>query len=136
VDNIIQEDLLFMKKVKRRKFNKNFKCKACGKCCKVEGYIHVSNTDIKNISRHLKMTEKQFRDKYVRWVHNIGRVLPSGVNSSCIFLKNGKCGIYQARPVQCSSFPYWDMITGDNDEWEYAKSYCKGCREMGEIIIS
>jgi len=136
VDNIIKEDLRFMKKVKRRKFNRNFKCKACGRCCRVEGYIHVSNTDIKNISRHLKMTEKQFRDKYVRWVHNTGRVLPSGVNSSCIFLKNGKCGIYQARPVQCSSFPYWDMITGDNDEWEYAKSYCKGCREMGEIIIS
>ena len=123
------------KKMKKTKLNKAFKCQACGECCKVDGYIHVTKGDIKNIATHMKLSIETFRDKYVLWVKAVGRVLPGGVRSSCIFFEKGKCAIYKARPVQCRTFPYWDMIKKDKKEWKYAKTYCPGCTDLKELYL-
>ncbi len=115
--------------------NKNFKCTGCGECCKIDGYIHVNKTDIKRFALHFGISVSEFKEKYVKRVPGWGNVLKGGREGPCVFLKNGKCSAYGARPVQCRTFPYWDMITSSPSEWEETKKYCPACRAMGEILI-
>lgn len=37
----------------------------------------------------------------------------------CIFLStDGKCGIYETRPVQCRTYPFWPSLLSSPDDWE------------------
>lgn len=67
-----------------------------------------------------------FKKKYVR-----AEVSPSNGDGSetwmclkrkegaCIFLDPvGKCGIYDVRPVQCSTYPFWPSLLNRKEEWE------------------
>ena len=37
---------------------------------------------------------------------------------ACIFLDpSGKCGIYDARPIQCHTYPFWPSLLEDQDVW-------------------
>lgn len=45
---------------------------------------------------------------------------------ACIFLKDSKlCSIYQVRPVQCSTYPWWPELLTDA-AWEDEATRCEG----------
>jgi Fe-S-cluster containining protein len=45
---------------------------------------------------------------------------------NCVFFKEGKCSIYQHRPIQCRTFPYWPEVSSRDDiQAELAKE-CPG----------
>ena len=80
-------------------------CLQCANCCK--NYSPRFKTpDIKRISRHLKMRESEFIDKYLL-VDEDGDFV---VNAKpCPFLgANNFCSIYEDRPSDCRRFPYTD----------------------------
>ena len=38
---------------------------------------------------------------------------------SCVFLdESGKCGIYDARPVQCHTYPFWPSLLENSEAWK------------------
>ena len=80
-------------------------CLQCANCCK--NYSPRFKTpDIKRISKHLKMRESEFIDKYLR-VDEEGDFVAKSV--PCPFLDaNNFCGIYEQRPSDCHRFPYTD----------------------------
>ncbi|MDF1875692.1 YkgJ family cysteine cluster protein [Sulfurimonas sp. SAG-AH-194-I05] len=95
-------------------------CETCeGRCCTGEsGYIYVNKQEIKNISTLLKMEEKEFVAKYLfkkmyKYSLKERKVLKEGTSIDsyeCIFYdaaSNG-CTIYEVRPLQCRTFPFWD----------------------------
>jgi Fe-S-cluster containining protein len=80
-------------------------CLQCANCCK--NYSPRFNTpDIKRISRHLKLKESEFIEKYLRVDEEgdyVARTLP------CPFLgADNYCTIYEERPSDCRRFPYTD----------------------------
>ena len=80
-------------------------CLQCANCCK--NYSPRFKTpDIKRISRHLKMRESEFIDKYLK-VDEDGDFV---VNTKpCPFLgADNYCNIYEVRPSDCVRFPYTD----------------------------
>lgn len=80
-------------------------CLQCANCCK--NYSPRFKTpDIKRISRHLKMRESEFINKYLV-VDEDGDFV---VNSKpCPFLgADNFCSIYEDRPSDCRRFPYTD----------------------------
>ena len=83
-------------------FNK-IDCIKCANCCK--GYSPRFKTpDIKRISRHLKLKEGEFIEKYLR-IDEDGDYVTRSV--PCPFLKeNNYCSIYEVRPSDCARFPY------------------------------
>ncbi len=94
----------------------SFACKECeGKCCVGEsGYIWVTSEEIKKISEFLKLNENEFRQNYlnkVKYKFSIKEVLIGG-SYECIFFddKEKKCQIYEVRPKQCKTFPFWDYF--------------------------
>ncbi len=80
-------------------------CLQCANCCK--NYSPRFKTpDVKRISRHLKMRESEFIEKYLL-VDEDGDFV---VNSlPCPFLgTDNYCTIYDERPSDCRRFPYTD----------------------------
>ncbi|MGZ8547868.1 MAG: YkgJ family cysteine cluster protein [Sulfuricurvum sp.] len=104
-------------------------CASCGgNCCTGEsGYIFVSVTEIAAIAKLLEMNERDFRRDYLRKEGFRFSLKEKRVDSSydCVFfnrLQNG-CSIYQARPLQCRTFPFWDYFRHRIDE---LKAECPG----------
>ena len=110
-----------------------FKCEKCGVCCAVPGYVHLTKEEGKNIAAFLGMEYKEFKKQYMKYILWAGYVLDMEVEGGCIFLRDGKCGIYPERPAQCRTFPFWPDIMKDYREWKYVSSYCPGVKNAKKI---
>ncbi len=44
---------------------------------------------------------------------------------TCQFLKEGKCSVYEARPTQCKTWPFWSELM-DIKNWLKAGEECPG----------
>ncbi len=80
-------------------------CLQCANCCK--NYSPRFKTpDIKRISKHLKMRESDFIEKYLKVDEEGDFVVRS---TPCPFLGTDNfCSIYEQRPSDCQRFPYSD----------------------------
>lgn len=80
-------------------------CLQCAACCK--NYSpRFKTTDIKRISKHLKLKESVFIDTYLTLDTDGDYVVQS---LPCPFLgKDNFCTIYENRPSDCKRFPYTD----------------------------
>lgn len=78
-------------------------CLQCAHCCK--NYSPRFKTpDIKRISRHLKMRESDFIERYLKVDEDGDFVVKS---TPCPFLgADNFCSIYEQRPSDCHRFPY------------------------------
>ncbi|MDI9366301.1 MAG: YkgJ family cysteine cluster protein [Flavobacterium sp.] len=84
---------------------KKIDCLNCAACCK--NYSpRFKTTDIKRISKHLKLRESVFIDTFLNLDSDGDYVVKS---SPCPFLgSNNYCSIYEQRPSDCHRFPYTD----------------------------
>ena len=80
-------------------------CLECAACCK--NYSPRFKTpDIKRISKHLRLKESDFIEKYLRLDEDGDYVVKS---KPCPFLgPDNYCSIYEVRPSDCERFPYTD----------------------------
>ncbi len=80
-------------------------CLQCAACCK--NYSpRFKTTDIKRISKYLKMKEGHFIETYLRLDDEGDYVMQS---VPCSFLgEDNFCTIYDQRPSDCERFPYTD----------------------------
>jgi len=92
-----------------------FKCKNCAQCCKVEGgdnTVLVFPSEIKRIRKKTGLKRDDFalpmpsqdRDSEGN-IHTFEWVLRK--NGNCIFLEDGVCRIYEARPYLCRTYPFY-----------------------------
>lgn len=100
------------------------KCDICGgKCCTGEsGFIWLNPEEIKNLVDFLQINESEFREIYTRKIGVRVSLKEKEYNGelACVFfdenLKN--CSVYEARPNQCRSFPFWEYFKTNLDELE------------------
>ncbi|MFP5041973.1 YkgJ family cysteine cluster protein [Parasediminibacterium sp. JCM 36343] len=80
-------------------------CLSCAACCK--NYSpRFKTTDIKRISKHLKLKESVFIDTYLNLDSDGDYVAKK---APCPFLgADNFCSIYEQRPGDCHRFPYTD----------------------------
>ena len=96
-----------------------FSCKQCGNCCRgpEPGYVWVSDEEIKALAARLELTVEQFGRRYLR---RIGAKLSlvERANHDCVFWQEGSgCVVYEQRPMQCRTFPFWAEITASRESW-------------------
>ena len=117
-----------------------FECRLCGRCCcgPDEGYVWVTEEEIAAIARHLGITPARMRELYVRKVDNRHSLKEKRPSNDCIFYRHdpdasgdgegasGQCLIYEVRPAQCRSWPFWPSNLTDPDAWAIAGMRCKG----------
>ncbi len=102
-----------------------FSCQQCGKCCTGSpGFVFVSEKDIENICRGLNLTRHEFKKQYLRKYHERLSLIEFD-DGRCIFWDNG-CKIYEFRPYQCRSFPFWWQTIRNEKCWEIVAKKCSG----------
>ena len=96
-----QLDTIF-REAHERTFQK-IDCLKCANCCKTTSPI-FRNTDIRRISKHLRMKESKFISEYLRTDEDADYVLQK---SPCSFLgADNECSIYEHRPLACREYPH------------------------------
>jgi Fe-S-cluster containining protein len=112
-----------------------FSCTMCGNCCTgPEGYVLVSDHEAQALARRMGIPVELFLERYTRQTSE-GRSLTerrSEHGLDCIFLDREKipgkavCGVYEDRPAQCRTWPFWPSVIASRQTWERAKRVCPG----------
>ena len=89
-----------------------FECTRCQRCCRLEpGYVFLSQRDLQALARAKALSVAEFTARYCRAV-DIGGFerlsLTEKANYDCSLWEDGACTVYESRPLQCRSFPFWD----------------------------
>ncbi|GJQ28895.1 MAG: zinc/iron-chelating domain-containing protein [Phycisphaerae bacterium] len=112
-----------------------FACTLCGHCCTgPEGFVLVNDAEAEALAAGLGMGIGEFITRYTRATPR-GRSLvekPTEFGADCVFLDRtrvpGKavCGVYENRPAQCRTWPFWRSNLQGRWAWERAKRTCPG----------
>ena len=108
----------------------NFSCRRCSFCCgHSPGFVYLSERDLKKLCEFFAADIGTFVEKYCRWAdYYYGEevlALLEKKNYDCILWDNG-CTAYGARPVQCSTYPFWSWMLRDRETWESCAADCPG----------
>jgi uncharacterized protein len=78
-------------------------CLSCGNCCKTLG-PRIINQDIDRLSKHLKIKQNIFIEKYLKIDEDNDYVFKS---MPCPFIDNENyCMVYSERPKACREYPH------------------------------
>jgi Fe-S-cluster containining protein len=84
---------------------KDFECIKCGACCKWEGVVVLTPEDIGRIAKHLSVDKDEFLEEYTKKQGKNIVLKNKPESSSCVFLEDNKCKIWDVKPKQCADFP-------------------------------
>jgi len=104
-----------------------FACLSCGKCCRIsDGVVHLTEDDVLRMAGFFDVSREEFLRKYSRKEYK-SRVLKDFPNGDCIFYREAQgCAVYEARPTQCRTFPFWKINLRSQETWESAAVDCHG----------
>lgn len=105
-----------------------FQCTGCGDCCTgAPGYVWVNQQEIDALAARLEMKVEKFEAKYVRRI-GVRRSLVEFSNGDCVFFDNQtrKCNVYNERPRQCRTWPFWNSNLKSPETWAETCESCPG----------
>ena len=120
----------------------NFTCSQCGNCCTGgPGFVWISRQEIVRLAEFLGITPAQTVEKYCRKIDgqfSLNEYRNSAGLYDCVFLKEQKvtvngvtqtrrgCSVYEVRPLQCRTWPFWPENLEDLEAWARASRRCHG----------
>ena len=105
-----------------------FNCTQCGNCCTgAPGFVWVNQAEIEQLAATLSLEVAEFERRFVRQV-GIRKSLIEYENGDCVFFNNvtRRCTVYNARPRQCRTWPFWDSNIRTPDAWRQTCEVCPG----------
>ncbi len=107
----------------------HFQCTGCGDCCTGDpGYVWVSEEEIASLAVQVALDVEEFERDYVRHLSQ-GTSLIERPNGDCVFFdsQTRRCTVYQWRPRQCRTWPFWRSNLQSRQAWEQTCRVCPGC---------
>jgi len=103
-------------------------CATCrGTCCRWGGYVWITEEEMIDIAQFMGMELGVFADTYVRAAYgklSLQDRLIDGEQICCMFDPyDNKCTIYEHRPSQCRTFPFWKQY---RESYIDLPDYCPG----------
>lgn len=95
-----------------------FRCQLCGQCCRhIKESVMVESLDAYRIAKYLRnqgQAVQSLSDIYARYTepvpiaedYPIFLLNTTGPDDACVFLEDGRCSIYPARPRVCRMYPF------------------------------
>jgi Fe-S-cluster containining protein len=88
--------------------------------------VWVREIEIASIARCLKLDVAEFARTYLRKTRR-DYALVEMANGDCVFwTPAGGCRIYEVRPTQCRTFPFWWEYMRSPRAWAEAARRCPG----------
>jgi Fe-S-cluster containining protein len=127
----------------------HFTCTQCGNCCTGgPGFVWISPEEIARLAAFLKITPAETVERYCRKIDgrwSLKEFRNAAGNYDCVFLKEEKvavpggaaggrsavltrrrCGVYDVRPLQCRTWPFWPENLWSRKTWDHAARRCHG----------
>lgn len=109
----------------------------CGDCCSGKrgpGYVWVGVEEMEALAELLQLEFDAFTRRYVRQVDDRFSLIEKP-NTDCIFYEHGTgCTVYEARPTQCRTYPFWPEIMGSRHAWEREGCFCPGIEQENSWV--
>ena len=103
-----------------------FECAGCGECCRLPGGgVEVAISEAREIAAYLNISYNSFVNEYCISDED-GLKIKDNDLQHCIFLEHGRCKIYEVRPLQCRTFPFWPENIKSQYRWNLLKDFCPG----------
>jgi uncharacterized protein len=109
-----------------------FECLQCGRCCAgpEQGYIWLSRHEMRLIADYLKISIKELKRNYLRRIGFRLTIVEEPHTRDCVFLRQTSqgrgCAIYEVRPAQCRSWPFWPNNLASSETWNWTAQKCPG----------
>ena len=110
-----------------------FTCQGSGKCCVnygTHGYVYVTLADRRRLAAELGIATREFTRRYCRKQHD--EFLLDDPGPACMFLEDRRCSVYDARPTQCRTWPFWPENMQPRS-WARVAEFCPGVGK-GDIV--
>ncbi|MBX7057467.1 MAG: YkgJ family cysteine cluster protein [Leptospirales bacterium] len=105
-----------------------FRCTGCGQCCRGPGSVYFTADDLAAIYEHLDLSaaeRRSLRQRLIQGKENGYYYHRTG--GACHFLDSEeRCRIYEVRPLQCRSFPFWPSSFADQESYTEMRAECPG----------
>jgi len=88
-------------------------------------WLRIEN--MHQIAEFLRLQLRDFTKKYVRKIGERWSLI-NAPNGDCIFYESG-CTIYQVRPTQCRTFPFWKENLEKPGNWQKTAKDCEGMNQ-------
>jgi Fe-S-cluster containining protein len=107
-----------------------FECTGCGACCRRRGayaFVYVNDREVDTLAAWLRITRRSFLRRHT-FLDELGWRQLRFSNDSCPFLEedSGRCGVYEARPAQCRTFPFWRNFVTPGGWTDEVRELCEG----------
>jgi hypothetical protein len=104
-----------------------FECQGTGRCCVSRdgyGYVYMTLDDRRRMARVLGLSTSAFTRKHCDQTD--GHFHLKSVEGPCEFLEGKSCGVYEGRPAQCRTWPFWPENMNARTWNRDVKAFCPG----------
>jgi Fe-S-cluster containining protein len=106
-----------------------FECQGSGKCCTSHGefgFVFLTREDRSRMAKYFKISTTAFTKKYCDQTNGIWHLKEDKSNPDCMFLNKKRCSVYEARPNQCRTWPFWPEVMNAKAWKAEVASFCPG----------
>jgi Fe-S-cluster containining protein len=99
----------------------------CGNCCTGSGIVEVGPAEVERLAAGLGMTVQAFGGRYLRRIGETLCLTDKGPHGDCVFYgPDRRCEVYDHRPNQCRSWPFWPSNLTSRRAWDESARRCPG----------
>jgi uncharacterized protein len=106
-----------------------FECQMSGRCCVSRGeygHVYLTRADRRRLATHFGLTVREFVKAYCRRSAGIVELVDPPGATCCRFFADGRCDVYDARPTQCRTWPFWPEVMRPRAWAAEVAAYCPG----------
>lgn len=106
-----------------------FECQGSGKCCTSHGeygFVFLTLYDRKRFAKYLNISTTEFSKTYCEKSGGAWHLKEDKNRADCMFLKGKGCTVYEARPTQCRTWPFWPEVMNAKSWKKDVADFCPG----------
>jgi Fe-S-cluster containining protein len=99
----------------------------CSACCSDHGEytaLYLTAGDVRRLAKYFSITQAEFKKRYTT-IEDDDLLLQMD-QPDCPFLNEGLCEVYDSRPIQCRTFPFWKENLKSRRTWIKLCEFCPG----------
>ena len=94
----------------------------------------VNDKEVEAMATVLDITVHEFRQLYLDRVMGRYTLKEDPKTYDCVFLQGKLCSVYQARPTQCRTFPWWPGVVESEESWKSTALSCEGINDEAPLV--